>query len=76
MTATRCLCDSGLFNIYFQGRQWICFLRMHDVYQNMEGIFFVEVKTYRKKERRFAYVDIGNGRGWGNSHYLAVQNNA
>ena len=68
--------DSALFNIYFQGRQYICFLRMHDVcldeYQDMAGIFVVEVKTYRKKERRFAFVDIGNGRGWGNSRPVSL----
>ena len=38
-----------------------------DEYQDMAGIFVVAVKTYRKKERRFAFVDIGNGRGWDNS---------
>ena len=68
--------DSCLFNIYFQGRQWICFLRMHDVclyeYQDMAGIFFLEVKTYRKTEIRFAFVDIGNGRGWGNSRHISL----
>ena len=59
-----------------QSRQWICFLRMHDVcldkYQDMAGIFVMEVKTYRKKERRFAFVDISNGRGWGNSRPVSL----
>ena len=68
--------NSGLFNIYFQDRQWICFLKLHDVcldeYQDMAGIFVVEVKAYRKKERRFAFVDIGNGWGWGNSRPVSL----
>ena len=61
---------------YLFSKQWICFLRMHAVclheYQHMAGIFVVEVKTYRKKERRFTFVDIGNGRGWGNSRPVSL----
>ena len=59
---------------------------MHDVcldeYQDMAGIFVVEVKTYRKKERRFARLltlVMGEGgvtRDLSVSHSLAVQNNA
>ena len=49
---------------------------MHDVcldeYQDMAGIFVVEVKTYRKKERRFAFVAIGNGRGLGISRPVSL----
>ena len=58
---------------------------MHDVcldeYQDMAGIFVMEVKTYRKKERRFAFVALIMGEGGVTrdlsvSHSLAVQNNA
>ena len=66
--------DSGLFNIYFQDRQWICFLRMQD------GLISKSAWNTRNIRRgRFAFVDIANGRVWGNprllslSHSLAVQ---
>ena len=49
-----------------------------DEYQDMAGIFVVEVKTYRKKERRLTLVmgEDGVTRDLSVSHSLAVQNNA
>ena len=54
--------DSGLFNIYFQGRQWICFLRMQDGLISKSAY----INTRNIRRGRFAFVDIGNGRGLGN----------
>ena len=54
--------DSGLFNIYFQSRQWICFLRMQDGLISKSAW----INTRNIRRGRFAFVDIGNGRGWGN----------
>ena len=53
--------DSRLFNIYFQGRQWICFLRMQDGLISKSAW----LNTRNIRRGRFAFVDIGNGRGWG-----------
>ena len=54
--------DSGLFTIYFQGRQWIFFLRMQDGLISKSAW----INTRNIRRGRFAFVDIGNGRGWGN----------
>ena len=55
-----------MFNIYFQCRQWICFLRMqHGLISKSAWI------TNRNVRRgRFAFVDIANGRGWGSQSLI------
>ena len=50
--------DSGLFNIYFQYRQWICFLRMQDGLISKSAW----MNTRNIRRGRFAFVDIANGR--------------
>ena len=54
--------DKDLFNIYFQGRQWICFLRMQDGLISKSAW----INTRNIRRGRFAFVDIGKGRRWGN----------
>ena len=52
--------------MYFQGRQWICFLRMQDGLISKSAW----MNTRNIRRRRFLFVDIGNGRRWGNHRHL------